>query len=393
MTLYQVQTQLMLQFLIEEVAMDELIDRERKTLLDAAKKIRSYKLMQAKGYERLVRKARDERTKQLLAEISSDEFKDSKYWAEKIEQLEGERQGLMGTFFTDLRVSLMMRILGTRGFFEWAIIAEDESIEDMAIQAGNITDMATSEIWTRIASDERLHVERIKKEVLGMEAWEMGGGGGVRDVIFGANDGLVSILALVAGVYGAVTESHFILIAGMAGAIAGAISMGAGAYLSSKSEKEVTERESERKGIRKKGTPEEEKEELVKFYQARGFKRQEAEAIATRVASEMELRSEHTIGEEVGLTLEESWPPIKAGTLTGSSFAVVSLIPILPFAFMEVTSAVITAVIASVATLFGVGASKAIFTRKSWIRSGLEMMAIGTLAAAATYAIGLAIPV
>jgi len=383
----------MLQFLIEEVAMDELIDRERKTLLDAAKKIRSYKLMQAKGYERLVRKARDERTKQLLAEISSDEFKDSKYWAEKIEQLEGERQGLMGTFFTDLRVSLMMRILGTRGFFEWAIIAEDESIEDMAIQAGNITDMATSEIWTRIASDERLHVERIKKEVLGMEAWEMGGGGGVRDVIFGANDGLVSILALVAGVYGAVTESHFILIAGMAGAIAGAISMGAGAYLSSKSEKEVTERESERKGIRKKGTPEEEKEELVKFYQARGFKRQEAEAIATRVASEMELRSEHTIGEEVGLTLEESWPPIKAGTLTGSSFAVVSLIPILPFAFMEVTSAVITAVIASVATLFGVGASKAIFTRKSWIRSGLEMMAIGTLAAAATYAIGLAIPV
>jgi len=393
MTLYQVQTQLMLQFVIEEVAMDELIDRERKTLLDTAKKIRSYKLMQAKGYERLANKARDERTKRLLAEISADEVKDFEYWAEKIGELEGQRQRLTRTFFIDLRVSLMMRILGTRGFFEWAIIAEDESIEDMAIQAANITDMATSEIWTRIASDERLHVERIKKEVLGMEAWEMGGGGGVRDVIFGANDGLVSILALVAGVYGAVTESHFILIAGMAGAVAGAISMGAGAYLSSKSEKEVTERESERKGIRKKGTPQEEKEELVKFYQARGFKRQEAEAIATRVASEMELRSEHTIGEEVGLTLEESWPPIKAGTLTGSSFAVVSLIPILPFAFMEVTSAVITAVIASVATLFGVGASKAIFTRKSWIRSGLEMMAIGTLAAAATYAIGLAIPV
>ena len=393
MTLYEVQTQLMLQFVIEEVAMDELIDRERKALLDAAKKICAYKLMQAKGYERLANKARDERTKRLLAEISADEVKDSEYWAGKIGELEGQRQRLTRTFFIDLRLSLMMRILGTRGFFEWAIIAEDESIEGLAIQAGNITDMATSEIWTRIASDERLHVERIKKEVLGMEAWEMGGGGGVRDVIFGANDGLVSILALVAGVYGAVTESHFILIAGMAGAVAGAISMGAGAYLSSKSEKEVTERESERKGIRKKGTPEEEKEELVKFYQARGFKRQEAEAIATRVASEMELRSEHTIGEEVGLTLEESWPPIKAGTLTGSSFAVVSLIPILPFAFMEVTSAVITAVIASVATLFGVGASKAIFTRKSWIRSGLEMMGIGTLAAAATYAIGLAIPV
>ena len=74
------------------------------------------------------------------------------------------------------------------------------------------------------------------------------------------------------------------------------------------------------------------------------------------------------------------------------SFAVVSVIPIVPFAFIEVTQAVITAVIASIACLFLVGASKAIFTRKSWGRSGVEMMAIGALASAATYAIGLAIP-
>ncbi|GAI58283.1 unnamed protein product, partial [marine sediment metagenome] len=222
----------------------------------------------------------------------------------------------------------------------------DESVEDLAIQAGNISDMATSETWTRIASDERLHIERVKKEVLGMEGWEMGGGGGVRDVVFGANDGLVSILALVAGIYGAITESHLILIAGVAGAIAGAISMGAGAYLSSKSEKEVTEKEGERKGISKRGTPEEEREKLVRFYQARGFKRQEAEAVTDRVALEMESRAAYTIGEEIGLTSEESWPPIKAATLTGLSFAVVSVIPIMPFAVMEVTPAVITAVIA-----------------------------------------------
>ncbi len=373
--------------------MDILTNREREALFSVVKKIRIYKLMQTRGYERLAKKAKDERTKRFLVEISAEEVKDSEYWAEKIGELGDEHDRLTRTFFTDLRVSLMMRILGTRGFFEWAIIAEDESIEDLAIQAGNISDTAISEKWTRIASDERLHVERIKKEVLGMEAWEMSGGGGVRDIIFGANDGLVSILALVAGVYGAVTESHLILIAGVAGTVAGAMSMGTGAYLSSKSEKEVTERESERKGIRKKGTPEEERTKLAKFYQAKGFKRQEAEAIASRVSTDMELRSEHTIGEEVGLTSEEFWSPTKAGALTGLSFAVVSLIPILPFAFMDVTPAVITAAIASIATLFGVGASKAIFTRKSWIRSGLEMMAIGTLSAGATYVIGLAIPV
>jgi VIT1/CCC1 family predicted Fe2+/Mn2+ transporter len=372
---------------------DELINAEIEVLLEAAKKICAYKLMQAKGYERLAKKAKDETTRRLLQEIGANEATDTDYWSDRIEELGGGRGKFTKAIFTDLRISVMMRILGTRGFFEWAIVAEDESIEDLAIQAGNMSDAAASETWSRIASDERLHIEMIKKEVLGMEGWEMGGGGGVRDIIFGANDGLVSILALVAGVYGAITESHTIFIAGVAGAVAGAISMGAGAYLSSKSEKEVTERESERKGTRKKGTPEEERLKLAKFYQARGFKRPEAEAIANRVSSEMESAAEHTIGVEVGLTAEESWPPIKAGILTGLSFAIVSLIPILPFAFMVVTPAVITAVIASIASLFAVGASKAIFTRKSWIRSGLEMMAIGTLAAAATYVIGLAIPV
>jgi hypothetical protein len=150
--------------------MDELTSRERKVLLETARKIRAYKLMQAKGYERLANKAGDERTKRLLVEISADEFKDSEYWAEKIGELESERQRLTRAFFVDIRVDFMMRILGTRGFFEWAIIAEDESIEGLAIQAGNISDVAASEVWTRIASDERLHIERVKKEVLGVAA-------------------------------------------------------------------------------------------------------------------------------------------------------------------------------------------------------------------------------
>ena len=373
--------------------MAKLTAKEREALLESAHKTHTYKLMQSEGYKRLINKAADDRTKQLLTEISANELSDAESWAKRIERLaDGEKKSGRAAFLKQ-RVSLMMGILGTRGFFEWAIIAEDESIEDFAIQAANIGDLAISEEWTRIASDERLHIDRIKKDVLGMEGWEMGGGGGVRDVIFGANDGLVSILALVAGVYGAITESHVILIAGAAGAIAGAISMGAGAYLSAKSEKEVTEKERDRKGLKRRGTPEEEKERLIRFYQARGFKRRDAEAVADRVAQQEESRESYTIGEEVGLASEESWPPVKAALFTGLSFAVVSLIPVLPFVFMEVNPAVITAAIASIACLFGVGASKAIFTRKSWIKSGVEMMAIGALASVVTYAIGLAIPI
>jgi VIT1/CCC1 family predicted Fe2+/Mn2+ transporter len=373
--------------------MAKLTAKERKVLLESAKKIYDYKLMQSNGYKRLIKKAADDRTKQLLAEISTNELSDAESWSQRIEQLvdgDGKSDKIS---FLNRKVSLMMGILGTRGFFEWVIIAEDEAVEEFAIQAANVADLTTSEEWTRIASDERLHIERMKKEVLGMEGWEMGSGGGVRDVVFGANDGLVSILALVAGVYGAITESHPILIAGIAGAVAGAISMGAGSYLSAKSEKEVTEKESNRKGIKRKGTSEEEKEKLTKFYQARGFRRQDAEAVAERVAQQVESGKSYTLGEEVGLTSEESWPPTKAALFTGLSFAIVSLIPILPFAFMEVDPAVITAAICSIACLFIVGASKAIFSRKSWVRSGIEMMVIGALASLATYAIGLVIPV
>jgi VIT1/CCC1 family predicted Fe2+/Mn2+ transporter/rubrerythrin len=372
--------------------MHGLTETEGKALLGAAKRVHAYKLMQAKGYQRLARKAQDERARRLLMDISAGEAEDAEHWAEGIQALSEGGETLSPTFLTGLRIRLMMGILGTRGFFEWAIIAEDESVEDLAILAENLADDATSATWTRIASDERLHIERIKKQVLGMEGWEMGGGGGVRDVIFGANDGLVSILALLAGVYGAATESRLILIAGVAGAVAGAISMGAGAYLSSKSEQEVTEKENERKGIRKPRTPEEEKAGLVRFYQARGFTKQEAEAIAGRVSAQMEVEAEYTVGEELGLTSEEAWPPWKAAVLTGLSFAIASVVPILPFAVMPVTPAAITAAVASIAALFAVGASKATFTRKSWVTSGLEMMAIGTLAAAATYAIGLLIP-
>jgi VIT1/CCC1 family predicted Fe2+/Mn2+ transporter len=82
--------------------------------------------------------------------------------------------------------------------------------------------------------------------------------------------------------------------------------MGAGAYLSAKSENEVTEKESDRKGIKRKSTPEEEKENLVRFYQTRGFKKEEAAAVADRVASQIEARKTYTLGEELGLTSEES---------------------------------------------------------------------------------------
>ena len=106
----------------------------------------------------------------------------------------------------------------------------------------------------------------------------------------------------------------------------------------------------------------------------------------------MEQTQALTVGEETGLTTDQDWPPVKAGLLTGLSFFIASLVPILPFAFLLITPAAITAGIASLIFLFLIGASKAIFTRQNWIRSGLEVLGIGAFAAAATYVIGLIFP-
>jgi VIT1/CCC1 family predicted Fe2+/Mn2+ transporter len=369
--------------------MNNLTRSEKEALYREAIDIHGFKCMLSIAYELLASKAIDATTKNLLIGLSTNEARDADDWLTTLLTLnEGDP---IKSVSTRQRVRLMMAILGPRGFIEWVLIAEDESLEAMSIFAANIQDKETSDYWIRVVSDERLHVNRMKKEVLGMEAWEMGGGGGVRDVIFGMNDGLVSILALVAGVYGAVTDSRLILITGVAGAIAGTISMGAGAYLSAKSEKEVTQKENKRKGIIS-GTHEQKTASLIEMYQKQGFGKREAEAVTVRVLEDIELVSQQTIGEVTGLTTEDDWPPSKAGLLTGISFMVASIIPILPFVILDVTPAAIAAMVASIAALFGIGASKAVFTRTSWVRSGLENLIIGILAATATYLIGILIP-
>jgi len=369
--------------------MNGLTSVERKRLLDAAKKIYAHKLMQAKGFDILARKAKDERIRQLLLRISGDETSHAEFWFERINELGGKQEGATKTFLRDWKVGFMMRILGTKGFFEWVVVGEEESIRDLAVQTENIRDAATSQAWSRTASDERLHLERMKTEVLGIEAWEIRGGGGVRDMIFGANDGLVSTLAFVAGVFGAITNPNIVLLSGIAELFAGTISMAAGSYQSSKSELEVLERESQRKKVKKGMTAEEEREELIKFYQKEGFKRGEAEAIVDRIADKKELSTQAGTLEELGLAPEELGSPVKAGILCGVSFGLAALVPILPFTFpISSWEALIASIIGTVVTLFGVGAMKTIFSRKSWIRSGLEMMVIGASAAAITYMIG-----
>ena len=370
--------------------MNGLSDVEKGKLLYASKKIHAHKLVQIKGYRTLVKRASDERIKHLLIRIADEEEKHAEFWSERIEELGEERKGLAKSYLRDLKVRLMMSILGTKGFFEWAVVGEDEGIQDLSVQAEKIRDRESSETWSRFASDERMHLDRMKTEILGMEEWEIRGGGGVRDMIFGANDGLVSTLAFVAGVVGAITDPYIVLLSGVAELFAGTISMAFGSYQSAKSELEVWERESQRKEGEKGKTPEEEREELIRFYEKEGFKRGEAEGIVERFSAEKEIPIQKQALEELGLAPEELGNPVRAGVLCGVSFGLAALVPILPFILhsLSCTEALTISIIATLATLFGVGAMKTIFSRKNWVRSGLEMMLIGASGAAITYMIG-----
>ena len=374
---------------MNKMFVEELTDLERKKLLEASKKIYENKVMHTKAFGILTKKAKDQRMKQHLEKITSNEANHAEFWSERIVELGGKSQFGENSFLRDLRVGFMIRILGMKGFFEWGVEGESDGIEDLAIQVEKIRKEGPSRIWSRIACDERLHLESLKTEVLGMDAWEVHGGGGVRDMVFGASDGLVSTLAFVAGVVGATTDPSIVLLSGVAELLAGTISMAAGSYESAKSELEVLEKESRRKQVKACKTVGGEREELVRFYESEGFERGEAEAIADRVIKENEppLQTEHL--ESLGLAPKELGNPLKAGALTGLFFCLAALVPIFAFTFpLDVFDALIISVIASVITLFGVGVLKTIFSRRNWFWSGLETMAIGAAAAGITYVIG-----
>jgi len=368
--------------------MSALPDENRIGLLEAAQKIHENKRVQVRGYRTLAERARDEKIRYLLERIGGDEERLAEFWSGRIEELGGSVSG--GSLSGEWRVRLMMSVLGTKGFFEWAVVGEEEGIQELSIQAEKIRDPSVSGMWSRYASDERMHLDRMRTEVLGMEAWEIHGGSGVRDMIFGANDGLVSTLAFVAGVVGAITDPYIVLISGIAELFAGTISMAAGAYQSSKSELEVLERESQRASVEGR-TPEEEAGRLVEFYRSEGYTAGEAEALVERISGDRESPIGAGTLEELGLAPEEVGNPVRAGVLCGISFGLAAIVPIFPFAFrvLSITESLAISIVATLASLFGVGAMKTIFSRKSWVRSGLEMMVIGASASAVTYVIGM----
>lgn len=220
------------------------------------------------------------------------------------------------------------------------------------------------------------------------EAWHSPKGRAIREVIYGATDGLVTSLGFVIGVFGALHESRIILITGIAGATAGALSMGFSAYISSKSQKEffLAEIERERREILE--MPEKERDEVRKIYQAKGFKGEDLEMVVRRITENPAVWLRCMMEEELGLIIGSFDMPWVVGAITAASYGASAFLPIVPYALMPPAMAFPWSLVISVATLFGLGMGKTRLTRTPPLKSGLELMAIGLIAALVGYGIG-----
>jgi VIT1/CCC1 family predicted Fe2+/Mn2+ transporter len=199
------------------------------------------------------------------------------------------------------------------------------------------------------------------------------------------------VFGIVTGVSGATGGSSFVLTAGLAGAVASALSMATGAFLAERSEAEVTAANVERERQEIAEHPEEEKEELSLFYQLKGIDPKTADEIAERLAQEPDAMLRALSAEEFGAA-EHPGNPIQASLAAGVSTGVGAIIPVIPFMFATGTLAIVLAAIVSLVAHFLVGAAKSLVTLRSWWSAGLEMTLAGVIVGGATYAVGLAFP-
>ena len=214
------------------------------------------------------------------------------------------------------------------------------------------------------------------------------GGGIIRELVFGANDGLVAAFAVASGVNGAGVKSNVIFIAGIAELIGGTIAMGLGAYLSTKSQIEYFRGEMNREAYEVDNFPDTERQEIREIYEAKGFQGEILEKIISHITSDRKRWIDIMMHEELGLSLDGTTTPIKSGIATGFAYTFGAFMPVIPYAFMQPLHGLIASAIITLSVLFGAGAAKTIVTGKNFLRSGFESMAIGGLAAAATFLAG-----
>ena len=366
-------------------------------------------------YQAMADRDTDPVRSQVLRHLAGAEWEHAALWHGRIVELGGAEPVYHGKPGGEAD-SLASRAGGIRMALRRLEIEESRAIASYGEQLKGLGDPESIAILEHVIEDERDHykelgsllrghypqpagahtidAQKILDEMLAKRAQgRKQPGSWIGDAIYGVNVGLGAIFGIVSGVAGATAgnpanQHTYVLLAGLSGMIASALSMGSGAYLAAKSEREIymAEIAREREAIQMNGP--EARELLSLYYQVKGLPEEDSQHMVEHIANDPEQLLRALASERLGTSeeaLANPWVSAGSGAL---STAVGAFIPVIPFFFLNGMTAVIAAAVVSLAAHFAVGAAKSLITVRSWWSSGFEMTAVGALEGAVTYGIG-----
>ena len=378
----------------------------------------------AATYQALADREDDPRWKYTLEGLAKAENAHAKLWEQRLTELGAPTPHYHGAAGGQAD-SLANRIGGTDAALRRIEIDERKHVAQYGRQLQELGDPGSVEILQKVIADERAHSKALKHMLAPMSSVtpvvdapigqnfsrplnpqaaldalrERKGhrtpASWIGDAIYGVNDGLGAIFGIVSGVSGATLNNpngaHLVLLAGLAGMVASALSMGSGAYLAAKSEREIYEAELFRKRAELEDSPEDGLEEMALVYQIKGVPEEDARRVAEHLSKDPEQFLRALAAEQLNLTEDALSNPYVSAASGALSTAVGAFIPIIPFFFMHGLPAILTAAVISLIAHFAVGAAKTLITVRSWWSSGLEMTAVGAVEGIVTYFIGKAL--
>jgi vacuolar iron transporter family protein len=363
-------------------------------------------------YQTLADRDADPLRAQVLRHLAQAELEHAALWESRIVELGGQKPEYTGAPGGDAD-SLANRAGGIRMALRRLEIEESRHIASYGRQLKELGDEGSIAILDHVIEDEKEHHLELGSLIRGHYQAPAGApkvdpkavleemlakrdqgrkqpGAWIGDAIYGVNDGLGAIFGIVSGVSGATAgDPKYVLLAGLSGMIASALSMGSGAYLAAKSEREIYDAEiaREREAIAMNGP--EARELLALYYQVKGLPEVDALHMVNHIASDPEQLLRALAAERLGSSAEALSNPLVSAVSGAISTAIGATIPIIPFFFMQGVPAVIAAAIISLLAHFAVGASKSLITVRSWWSSGLEMTMVGAVEGVVTYGIGI----
>jgi VIT1/CCC1 family predicted Fe2+/Mn2+ transporter/rubrerythrin len=354
----------------------------------------------AATYRALAERERDEKQKAILLKLADAEEHHALKWETRLKELGVAPPKENDSALEKTKRWLLVRS-GTSNAVRRLEEQEDRDTDRYEAEAVLSQSPADSASMNEIKVEEKVHSKVLHsmseedhpqaklEAIFKKEKWHAGHSGGwIGQAVYGANDGLGAVFGIVTGMAGYSGGGHLVWVAGVAGTLASALSMGSGAYLARKSEREVYEAELERERREIVENPEEEKQELELFYQLKGFTEEESAMMAQRLTQNPEQFLKTLAHEELGLSTSTFPNPVKEAFSASVATAAGGIIPVLPFIFFAGTFAIILSLIISTIAHFLVGVLKTIVTGRSWWRSGLEMTLVGLLTASIAYGVG-----